>query len=490
MSFRTRVVSSLAWKLFERAGTQGLQFFVQLVLARLLVPEDYGVIALLAIFISSANVFVQSGLSTALIQRLDVDETDFSSVLYMSLSLACIVYALLFLCAPAISQFYRMPQLSAFLRVLSLTLFSGAFSSVQHAVLARRMEFRKSFFSSLGAVLISGPIGIMMAYSGYGAWALVFQQLTHQALVAGILLATVRWRPSMRFSLERVRSLFSYGWKILASSLLDTLYNEMRSLVIGKLYTADALGYYNRGRQFPYMIIQNINGPIQTVMLPTLSSCQNDRRRVKAMVRRSIVTSSFVVFPTMIGLAVVARPLVQVLLTDKWLPSVPFLQINCLAYALWPIHTANLQAINALGRSDIFLKLELFKKLLGIVILGVTVAYGIYAIAVGGIVSSLVFTLINSHPNRRLLNYSVKEQIRDVFPPLALSLAMGLVIHMMNYYMQMAAHATLIVQVATGLCIYVGLAKVLKLESLAYILMICRGMLIGKRRSIGVEIVR
>ena len=247
-----------------------------------------------------------------------------------------------------------MPQITPVFRVLSITLFFGAFNSVQNSVIARKMQFKKLFFSSLGAIMVSGILGIIMAYLGFGVWALVIQTISNQLLITVILWFTVHWRPRFIFDFKRVKILFSYGWKLLVSSLIDALYNEANSLIIGKLYNPSVLGFYTRGKQFPSLIVTNINGSIQSVMLPALASQQDNRQKVKDMVRRSIVTSSFFVFPLMFGLAAVAEPLVKLLLTEKWLPAVPFLQIFCLSYALWPIHIANLQAINALGRSDVF----------------------------------------------------------------------------------------------------------------------------------------
>lgn len=466
---KSKVISSLFWKLMERGGTQGIQFIVQIVLARLLVPNDYGIIALIAIFITIANVFVQSGFNTALIQKKDANETDFSSVFYLSLFVASLLYLIIFFVAPLISEFYDTPQLISVLRVLSITLFFGAFNSIQNAVVSRNMQFKMLFYGSLGAILVSGTIGIVLAYAGFGVWALVAQQLANQFMITVILWFTVKWRPKLIFSFERIKGLFSYGWKLLVSSLIDTLYINLRSLIIGKIYNPAMLGFYNRGDQFPQIIVTNIDGSIQSVMLPTLASEQDNKQRVKELVRRSIVTSSFIVFPLMIGLAITAEPLVKILLTDKWLPCVPFLQIFCASYALYPIHTANLQAINALGRSDIFLKLEIIKKIIGLIILGVSIFYGVYAIAIGMLITGIIATFINAYPNLKLLNYSYMEQCRDIIPSLLLSLVMGAVVYNFKWF-NMVSWLTLIIQVCVGGIIYIGMAKIFKLECYSYLI--------------------
>jgi teichuronic acid exporter len=453
----------------ERGGTQGIQFIVQIVLARLLLPEDYGIIALVLVFIAIANVFVQSGLNTSLIQKKEADEIDFSSVFYVSLLIAGLFYIILFLTVPFIAEFYNKQQLIPVLRVLAVTLFFGAFNSIQNAIIARNMQFKKLFFSSTGAILISGIVGIYMACAGYGVWALVGQQIINQLSISLILWFTVKWRPRLIFSHRRVKELFSFGWKLLVSSLIYTIYIDLRSLVIGKMFEAEILGLYNRGQQFPAVLVSNIDGSIQSVMFPVLASQQDSRPRVKDMMRRAIVTSSFVTFPMMVGLAVTAEPLVKLLLTDKWLPCVPFLQIFCASHALMPIHTANLQAINALGRSDIFLKLEIIKIIVGLSVLGITVFYGVYAIALGAVLSGIISTFINAYPNKELLDYSYIEQWNDIMPSLLLSLVMGAVVYSFKW-LGLSVLITLIIQVCVGVILYIGMAWLFKLECFNYLL--------------------
>lgn len=479
---KSKVLASLFWKLMERGGNQGIQFMVQIVLARLLLPEDYGLIALVSIFILLANVFVQSGFSNALIQKKDVDEVDFSSVLYLSLFVATILYIILFLASPFIANFYRQPQLLPVLRVLSITLFFGAFNSIQNAYISKNMMFKKLFFSSVGSILVSGTVGIIFSYMGYGVWALVMQQLTNQFMVTAILWFTVKWRPRLLFSFKRVRVLFSYGWKLLVSALLDTLDMEIRTLVIGRIYSPVILGYYNRGKQFPQLIVANIDGSIQSVMLPTLSAHQDDKGKVKSMVRRSIVTSTFIIMPMMVGLAIVAEPLVKILLTDKWLPSVPFLQIFCASFALMPIHTSNLQAINALGRSDIFLKLEIIKKVIALVILAISIPFGVYVMAWGGFLISILSTFIDAHPNLKLLNYSYREQLKDIMPSMLISLIMGIIVYSFKL-LNVSISLLLLLQIIVGAIVYTVLAKLFKIESFDYLIITLKDIFINKNKS-------
>lgn len=467
-SNKSKLVSSLLWKLLESTGTQSVQIIVQIMLARLLLPEEFGIIAIVMVFILIANTFVQSGFNTALIQKKDPDEVDFSSAFYLSLGVATLLYTVIFFVAPFVADFYDQHILTQVLRVLSITLFIGAVNSIQNAFVAKYMLFKKLFQSSFGAALISGIVGTVAAYSGLGVWALVAQHLTNQLTLAIILWFTVKWRPNLLFSFERVKKLFSFGSKLLISALIDTLYKELNTLIIGRMYTPSTLGFYNRGQQFPLLIVANINGSIQSVLLPALSAHQDNRNRVKEMMRRAIVTSSFLIFPMMVGMSVVAEPLVKTILTEKWMPSVPFVQIACFTFALWPLHTANLQAINAMGRSDIYLKLEIFKKIIGLIILGVSIPFGIYAIAIGGVISGIISTFINTYPNKKLLDYSYSEQLLDLIPSLFISVVMGVIVNFFKF-ISFPAWKVLILKAGIGIVIYIVLARMFKIESFYYL---------------------
>lgn len=465
------IFSSLAYKYLERCFVQGISFVVGIILARLLAPEDFGLLALMMIFISVASTFVHGGFNTALIQSKDATDEDFSSIFWLTLSVASIAYTILFFAAPYIAVFYSMPHITPIFRVMGITLFFGAMNSIQVARLSRSMNFKKQMQASMGAVLISGTTGIAMAYNDAGLWALVTQQLVNRIALCSIMLITVDWRPRFVFSLAKVKKLFSFGWKLLISGLLDTLYRELHALIIGKIYSPAALGFYARGQHFPSFIIDNINSSIQAVLLPVLSSYQDDKATAKALMRRGIMTSSFIIFPMMAGLASVAEPLVRLLLTDKWLPAVPFLQIYCFIYALWPIHTANLQAINAMGRSDIFLKLEVIKKVTGLTILGVTIWQfnSPIAIAFSAMLGGTISSFINAYPNKKLLQYSYKEQLQDLIPSFLLSLVMAICIYPLTF-LQLHSSIIMLLQILSGIIIYTTLAYICKIEVFTYLL--------------------
>lgn len=468
-NLRGTIISSLIWKFLERLGTQGVQFIVSIILARLLLPSDYGVVTMILVFIAIANVFVQNGFGTSLIQKKGADDLDFSSVFYISLAIATVFYIILFIASPYIAKFYNMPEITKILRVISVTLFFGAINSVQNAKISKDMKFKKLFFSSLGAIIVSGTVGITLAYFGYGPWALVWQQLSNAIATTIILWFTSGWKPKLIFSLDRIKGLFSYGWKILCSSLIDTIYQNIYNLVIGKFYTSETLGNYNKGEQFPKIIAVNVDGAISSVMLPAYSKEQDKKDKVKKMVRRSIVTSALVLFPMMFGLAAVAEVIVKILLTDKWLGCVPYMQLLCIVYLLYPINTANLQAIKAMGKSDYYLKLEIIKKVLGIIALVLTLPYGVLVMAIGQIIVAIISTFINAYPNQKLLDYKYIEQIKDILPNLIIALIMFISVYSIKYLNINNNYLMLFTQVSVGIIMYVGLVCICKLESYEYL---------------------
>jgi O-antigen/teichoic acid export membrane protein len=331
------------------------------------------------------------------------------------------------------------------------------------------MQFKRFFFATLFGTILSAFTGIFAALKGWGVWALVIQQLTNQVFDTIILWMTVKWRPIFAFSVKRMKRMFSFGWKLLCSSILNTVYNNIYSLIIGKFYSAADLGYYNRGKQYPMLIIQNINDAISSVIFPALSEMQDDKLRFKAMVRRAIMTSTFLIFPAMAGLAAVAKPLVQIMLTDKWLPAVPFIQFCCFTYAFWPIHTANLQAITALGRSDIFLKLEIIKKIMGITVLIITLPHGLMVMMWARCINTVISSILNASPNKKLIGYSYLEQIKDMAPSIVLSLVMAGVVWAVTL-LPLTPIIQIVIQVIVGVIVYFGLAKLFKLECLDYVL--------------------
>lgn len=465
---KNKTITNFMWRFAERCGAQLVTFVVSIVLARLLEPSVYGTIALVTVFTTILQVFVDSGLGTALIQKKNADDLDFSSVFYFNFGMCIILYLVMFISAPYIARFYNDSSLTSVIRFISLTIVISGVKGIQQAYVSKNMLFKRFFFSTLGGTLISAIIGIIMAYMGFGVWALAVQQLSNTAIDTLILWVTVKWRPSKRFSIERLKSLFSFGWKLLCSSLLDTLYNNVRSLIIGKMYSASDLAYYNQGEKFPKFIVSNVNTSIDSVLLPTMSSAQDDRNRVKNMTRRAIKTSTYVMAPLMMGLAFCAEPVIKIILTDKWLLCIPFLRIFCITYMFYPVHTANLNAINALGRSDLFLKLEIAKKIVGITLLFSTIWFGVMAMAYSLLVSCVLNQIINSWPNKKLLNYGYLEQLKDILPGILLALFMGICVYFVSF-LPISIYLILVIQVVLGATIYIGISAILKLDAFEYL---------------------
>ena len=465
---KNTTIKNFIWRFAERCGAQLVTFIVSIVLARLLAPEDYGTIALVTVFTTILQVFVDSGLGTALIQKKDADDLDFSSVFYFNFFVCIVLYIGMFLAAPIIAGFYGDSSLIPIIRVISLTIVISGVKGIQQSYVSRNMLFKRFFFATLGGTIFSAFLGIGLAYAGFGVWAIVAQQLSNTAIDTLILWITVKWRPKKMFSWNRLKGLLSFGWKLLVSSLLDTVYNNLRNLIIGKFYSSADLAYYNQGDKFPKIIVTNINSSIDSVLLPTLANEQEHIDRVKSMTRRAIKTSTFIMAPLMMGLAFCATSIVKIVLTDKWLPCVPYLQIFCVTYMFWPIHTANLNAINAMGRSDYFLKLEIAKKAIGLILLLSTMRFGVMVMACSLLISSITSQIINSWPNKKLLGYGYFEQLRDILPSVLIALFMGGCVNLVKL-LGFSDFLMILVQVPLGAFIYVGLSALFHLEAYVYL---------------------
>lgn len=440
------VMTNFLWRFAERCGAQFVTLIVSIVLARILNPNDFGTVSLVMVFTTIMQVFVDSGLGTALIQKKDADELDFSSVFYFNFAVCLILYAGMFIASPYIAGFYNDDSLTLVIRVVSLTIIISGIKGIQQSYVSRNMLFKRFFFATSGGTVFSAFLGIAMAYAGCGVWAIVAQQLSNTAIDTLILWITVKWRPKKMFSWKRLKSLLSYGWKLLVSSLLDTIYNNLRNLIIGKIYTSADLAYYNQGDKFPKVIVTNINASIDSVLLPSMAGEQDHAERVKSMTRRAIKTSTYIMAPLMMGLLFCAEPIVKLLLTDKWLPSVPYLRIFCFTYMFWPIHTANLNAIKAMGRSDLFLKLEIIKKIMGLTLLLLTMRISVMAMACSLIVSGILSQIINSWPNWKLLDYNYFEQLRDILPSISIATGMGVCVFLIGF-LKLPIFVTLLIPV-------------------------------------------
>lgn len=466
---KSLIIKSLLWKYFERLGTQIISFVVSVILARLLTPDHYGAIALIMIFINVCNVIIDGGLNTALIQKKQADDLDFSTIFYSSLLISVLLYCILFFVAPYIAEFYAMPILSNVIRILGINIIFYALNSIQRAYVSKHMMFNVLFYSSFIAVLLSGLIGILLAYNGAGIWALVAQNLSSIIITSIVMWFTIKWRPLLMFSIDRFCGLFSYGWKILMANFITVMFVEVRKLCIGKIYSTSNLAYYEKGEQFPSLIMNNIFTSIQSILLPTFSEYQDDKLKIKSMMRRATKMSCFVIYPLMVGMIVTAEPLVNMLLGDKWNGAVPFIQIMCVANFFRPITISNWEAIKALGYSGVTLKLEVLKKIIDIVILLVTIKTGVMAVAWGVVLFNFICIFINLFPNIKLLNYRIKEQIFDATPTFLISILMGVVIYFFRF-MSIGNTLLFIIQFIIGVLTYIAFCLLFKEESMMYLL--------------------
>lgn len=479
-SLKAKTLSGVIWKFGERVSAQAVNFIVSIILARLLLPEDYGLIALVTVFITICNKVVVSGFATSLIQKKDADNLDFSTVFYFSLAVAVVLYTGLFFTAPFIADFYSAESDPALfiqvIRVMGLNLFIIAVNSVQQAYVSRTMQFRKFFFSTIIGTVVSAVAGIALAYMGKGVWALVAQNMI-LAVVNGIVLwFMVKWRPQLKFSFKRLKVLYAYGWKIFMASIIKILYTDLRSLVIGKVYTAADLAFYNKAQSFPQLIDTNVEGTIDSVLFPAISKKQSNVDDMRAMLRRAIKTTSYVLMPLLAGLSAVAKPFIIILLTDKWAESIPLMQILAFSFIFAPVELENLQAIKAIGRSDIALKVEIIKKVVGVVILIASIPFGVTAIAVGMVISTTLSAIINAIPNKKLLGYTFKMQLKDILPSLIMSLVMFGAVYPISL-LNINVWLMLVIQVIAGAVIYIALSAIFKVESFKYILSLLKGFL-------------
>ena len=470
-NLKSKTLSGFFWRFAERCGAQGVGFIVSLVLARLIVPKMFGVVALITVFTNILQVFVDSGLGSALIQKKDADDLDFSSVFYFNFGMCTLLYVGMFFAAPFIDKVAyagKYDNLTSYIRVLSLVLVISGVKNIQQAYVSRKMIFKRFFFATLGGTIMAAIVGISLAFylpPEYRVWAIIAQNLTNKTIDTIVLWFTVKWRPKLMFSFSRLKGLWTYGWKLLCSALIEVGYNNIRQLLIGSLYTSSDLAFYNRGKQFPEIIIANINTSIDSVLFPAMS--KEHKARVKAMTRRSIKISSFIIWPMMMGLVAVAEPLIKLIIGANWLDSVLFLRIFCVTFAFWPIHTANLNSIKALGRSDIFLKLEILKKVVGVTLLLSTIFISVEAMAYSLFVSSVCSQIINTYPNKKLLNYSYLEQLKDIAPCVLISVFMAAVVYLIgliniNYIVLLA------IQIVAGATIYFGFSALFRIDSLNY----------------------
>lgn len=474
-SLRKKVFSGFLWRFTEKTGANILRLVVSIILARLIVPEIFGIFALALVFTSFADLLVIGGFGMSLVQKENADEVDFSSVFYFTTAVSLLLYALLFFAAPIIADFYEHPEMISIMRVMNLHLFISGFGTAQTAYVNRNLLFKCFFWSTGGGAIVSAAVALTMAFLGFGVWALVAQFLSSAVVSMIILWFTVNWRPTLDFSWHRMKGLYSFGWKLLLSNVISRIYSEIRTLLVGRIYNPAELAYYTRGRSFPELISDTTTTTIGKVFFPAITKKQKSTEAMKNMMRQTMSATSYIMFPMMLGLAIIAEPLVLLLLTEKWIEAVPFLQIACLQFALLPIHSTNMQAINAIGRSDITLKLSILKTIADIGVLLLVMRHGVFAIALSTIFTSLIFLPINMQPNSKLINYRFTEQMADVLPYFGLSAVMGAAIYTIHF-LQLSGILTILLQIISGVAIYILLSIIFKIKAFHFIVNTARSL--------------
>lgn len=461
-SLKQKTVKGVFWSSLERFSVQGIQFVVMIIMARMLTPNDYGLVGMLAVFIAISQSLVDSGFSQALIRKQDRSETDNSTVFYFNLIIGVLLYGVLFATAPFIADFYDEPQLINITRVIGLSVIFNSLVVVQRALLTVQIDFKTQAKAALVAAIISGVVGIWMAATGYGVWSLVAQQLVNLGINALLLWLLSRWRPIWIYSWESFGELFGFGSKLMVSGLIETLYRNVYLIVIGRVFSATDLGYYTRAHQFSDFPSSNISGIIQRVTYPVLCSIQNEDERLSLVYRKFLRLSAFVVFPLMMGLAAVAEPLIIVLLKEQWLFTATLLSIICFSMMWYPIHSINLNLLQVKGRSDLFLKLEIYKKIVGIVILCITVPMGLIVMCVGSFFSSMIALIINTYYTGKLINVGFIRQMHDLLPIFGLSSSMGGLVYLIIHQLSLNPLVELSLGICIGIIYYILLSILFK----------------------------
>lgn len=465
-SLKKKTISGLLWSFGDMMGNQGVQFIIQIILARLLAPEDFGIIGMILVFVALSNSLVDSGFTQALIRDQKANQTDYSTVFYFNLAVSIFIYGVLFLSAPLISNFFDEAQLTSIVRVLALGVIINAFSIIPRAMFTKEVDFKVQAKVNMAASVLSGAVAVAMALIGFGVWSLVVRMLALNGVQALMLMFYRRWRPSLVFSTVSFKRLFGFGWKLLVSGLIDTAYNNVYYLIIGKQYTAASLGYYTNAAKFSDVATQTLTATIQRVTYPVLSGIQDQEERLKNSFKKVIKLSGFLIFPIMVGVAAVAEPLIYLIFGEKWMTMVPYFQLLCIAGMLYPIHALNLNILQVKGRSDLFLYLEIIKTIVPTVLIFLVIwmDWGLTALVATVVLDSHISLFINIYFSGREISYSVKEQIRDLLPIYAISLGMGAAVYGLGQLVSFPAALTILVQIGIGIALYIGISKLLKIE--------------------------
>lgn len=469
---KEKFVNSAMWKILEQFSSKGVSMLVSIILGRLLLPEDYGIIALTAIFTNLSDILIDGGFATVLIRKEKVDGVDYACAFTISSLIATFLYAVLFFIAPLVSEYYAEPRLTAVLRVVGLTFFIQAFASTRNATVNRNMQFKLLFNCNIVASIISGFAGIVAAYFGLGVWALVIQRLVQQTVLTVLLLTKVEWKFRWQLEWSRIREMLKFSLGVVGSSLINYFGGSLYNAIIGKRYSVTDLGYCDKGAQLPTQLSLYTFGAMSGVLLPTISSCQNDLPRVKSIIRKVTSMTAFLILPMMVGLALVSKEVITLLFSEKWIPSVPFMQWSCLYYIATPFMLINVQVFFALGHSEkrVFTEIvRLVMIIVGFVVFGILLKCDIYVLNAVNAVIAVLAALVSFVVAKPMINYSFRELISDTIRPLVGSVMMGVVVFLVQHLLVPVVGGNiilLIIKGTVGVTMYYVLARILKMDGL------------------------
>lgn len=468
-SLKQKTVKGLFWSFIDTIAGQGIHFVVGIILARLLLPREFGLIGMIVIFIGLSEAFINSGFSSALIRKKDPTQTDYSTVFFFNLFAGILFFLILFFSAPYISNFFNEPELKLVVQVLGIVLVIDALTLIQRTILIKEIDFklqaRISFIASAG----SGILAIVMAYNGYGVWSLVVQRLSRQVINSAFLIFWNKWKPMMVFSLKSFKELFGFGSKLLASSLIDSFYNNVYSLLIGKYFSANALGFFTKADEFNKLPSYNLSSVIGRVSYPVLCSLQEDKDRLREIYRKFIRYTMFVTFTFMILMAAVAEPMIISLIGENWRPSIIYFQMLAFVGMFYPLHVLNLNILQVMGRSDLFLKLEVIKKVLAVPAIVLGVIFGIKVMIAGMMINTIIDFWLNNYWSKGMIGYSFKQQVKDILPSFTLSLAVGVVVFGIGHVLHFGAFSNLVIQVLSGLALIIATCEVTKFKDYLFV---------------------
>jgi teichuronic acid exporter len=468
-SLKNRTISGLMWSFTDNSITLGISFIVGIILARLLSPREFGLIGMLTIFIEVSQSFINSGFSQALIRKKDPSQADYSTVFYFNMIIGIGIFLILFFCAGLISRFFKEPQLKSLVQVLGFSLIINAFTIIQQTILTRRIDFKLQTKISIISSVLSGIVAIGMAFAGYGVWSLVIKTIVMYTMSSIFLWLWNGWKPTLVFSIQSFKELFSFGSNLLVSGLIDTIYRNVYYLIIGKYFSAQDLGYYTRADQFKMLPSSNLSTVIGRVSYPVLSSIKEDIPKLKEAYKKLIRSTMLICFVLMLGMAAIAKPMILTLIGEKWEPCVIYLQMLCIVGMFYPLHALNLNMLQVEGRSDLFLRLEIIKKVMAIPIIAIGVIWGIKAMILGMIFNTFIAYYLNSYWSGRFIGYSFLEQIKDIFPSFLLASIMSAIVFVEGIFVILPPYTLLAIQLITGALLTIGMCEVFHNKDYMYI---------------------